>query len=351
MPPAPLGVPSSMFGDGTYSGNVVQGGSVLQPVGGVLTVTGAATVTPDSETGASVVMCDTLILDGAGASLKPSTNSKGLIVFARTRVQLLNGARLHIDSLGKAGNFGDLNAYSLAPTSMRRKLKQSALAVYTVSGEGAAGANSTRQRHVANSAPAAAFAMKTGGGGAGGGGETAGSAEFYGPGGHGGKGGPCCGGASGGAGGYSGSGTAGMDAGAYGGPGGNAGTTGVSWGAGGGQGDPVGASSGLVGYAPPTPTGCGGGLCMLFSPSVSIAAGCIVSADGSTNQNTINDSIAAGSTGGGCVCVVTSAGGYINSGTVRANGGAGTTSGIGGTYSGTNGGPGGAGSVNIFTVN
>jgi len=323
-----------MFGDGSYSGNVVQGGSVLTPVSGVLTVTSAATVAPDGTTGASVVMCDTLVIDGATASLKPSTNSKGLIVFAKTGITLLNGAKLNIDKLGKAGNFGNLTAYSLAPVTVQRKLKQAAVEAYTVLGEGAAGAARNyagTNQNINGVAGSAAGAMQTGGGGAG---AVNTNIGLTGSAGAGGKGGPCCGGAgSGGVSAVS-SQQDGVNAGAYGGPGGDCIDQG--YGSGGGAGDPVGYHS--YGTAP---EGAGGGLLMLFAPSVSIASGCIVSADGS--KGGVGNYQPAGSAGGGCVVVVTNAGGYANSGTVRASGGA-------APVAGKTGGAGGAGSVNIFTA-
>ena len=335
LPPGLFGGAKSMFGDGSYSGNVIQGGSVLQPVGGVLTITGDATVAPDAVTGACVVTCDTLVLDGAGASLKPSTNSKGLIVFAKTRIQLLNGAKINIDRLGKAGDFGNLTAWDLTPDSLKRKLNRSKLSVYVVLGEGAAGAvartSSGAEIGVAGSA---AGSMQTGGGGSGGLYTNGNIATI----GRAGKGGPCAGGAGSGAIWTDQAGWSSANAGDYGGPGGAAGGNAPSPG---GAGDPVGA--GAAGGNPGE--GAGGGLLMLFSPSISIASGCIVSADGAKGGN--GDSSAypsGGSAGGGIMCIVTKAGGYSNLGTVRASGGDSYSAAYG------RGGPGGAGSVNIFTA-
>lgn len=319
LPPGPLGGSTSMFGDGSYSGNVMQGGSVLQPVAGVLTITAAATVVPDLVTFSCVVLCDTLILDGASASLTPSTNAKGLIVYAKTGLQLINGAKLNIDTLGKAGNFGNLTAWGLTPASLQGRLKQAALDAYVALGEGAAGGAG----NTATSPGGAASAMQTGGGGSGPstGGVTAGK---------GGKGGPCCGGASGattyGAG----------DAGDYGGAGGNSSGNGAR-----GVGDPGGSFGGGDGGALPIPPGAGGGLLMLFTPSLSIASGCIVSSDGAAGG--AGSAYGSGGGGGGCVVIVTRSGGYSNAGTVRANGG-------GITGISYNAAPGGAGSVNTFTV-
>ncbi|MDO9082778.1 MAG: hypothetical protein Q7U56_05800, partial [Humidesulfovibrio sp.] len=295
-------------------------------------VTGAATVAPDGTTGASVVMCDTLILDGASASLKPSINSKGLIVYAKTRIHLLNGAKLNIDRLGKAGDFGNLTAYDLTPAGLKGKLSATKLGAYTVLGEGAAGAAANTSVGSGLSGTAAG-AMRTGGGGSG-------VTELPNPppGGKGGKGGPCCGGAGGGGHSYQTTEYVGIDAGDYGGPGGN-GATGGNGGSG-GAGDPVG--NGAAGAA--SGEGAGGGLLMLFTPSLSIASGCIVSADGA--RAGASGYYAGASAGGGCVCIVTLSGGYSNNGTVRASGGEAVN-----LTPGYLGGPGGVGSVNLFTVN
>lgn len=343
LPSGPLGG-KSLFGDGQYGANVIQGGSVLQPVGDILTVTGAATVVPDAETGASVVTCGWLIVDGASASLAPSTNSKGLVVFARYGIIVRNSGRIHIDKLGKAGNFGNLTAWDLVPAALQAKLSQSGLAAYTILGEGAAGGSggNNAQSTASNAgAGGTATALKTGGGGGGGGGNN--TAGYPGAGGAGGKGGPCCGGAGGGgSGGPQGtSGYTGYPAGDYGGPGGNGRESTGSWNSGGGAGDPVGVGSntGQNGQ------GAGGGLLMLFAPSITISSGCVISADGA-NGGTATGACAGGAGGGGCVVLVTKTGGYSNAGTVRANGG------VGGTGYNTwyNGGAGGAGSVNTFTV-
>lgn len=338
----------TLWGDGTYSGNVVQGGVILQPqvynLAGVgllancIVVTGEATVAPNAETGASVVMGQNLVVIGASASLKPSTNSKGLILLFNKGVYARDGGKMSTDRLGKAGNYGNLTAYDLAPAVLRAKIKKTAHDAYVVLGEGAPGGVLSGTR--AGVAGAAAAAMQTGGGGTGGY-CTAGTAYTLG---QGGKGGPCCGGAgSGGV--WTGGGdyTTG-NAGPYGGPG-TAGA-GDGYGLPGGAGDPIGPCSG---------TGCtnaegaGGGLLMLFSPSVSIASGCVISADGAKGGYAFYSGYvysAAGSAGGGCVCIVASSGGYANSGTVRASGGASVAS---PPYNAP-GGSGGAGSVNIFTV-
>lgn len=334
LPPGPLGG-RSLFGDGSYSGNLIQGGSVLRPAGGVLTVSAAATVAPDAVTGASVVMCDSLVLDGASASLRPSANSKGLIVFAKTGITLLNGAKLNIDALGRGGNFGNLTVWALVPDSLRPRLRADALAAYAVLGEGAAGAAAQPAVNANGLTGAAGAAMQTGGGGSGchaGGGTDPG-----------GKGGPCAGGAGSTGTPYAASGTR-IAPEEYGGKGGwfNGTCTGAS---GGGAGEPIGP--GTAGVVTPA-SGAGGGLLMLFAPALSVGAGCIVSADGGRGGSDSTSGYPGAGAGGGIVCIVTGAGGYANSGTVRASGG------LGGPNYGNNppctGGSGGAGSVNIFSV-
>lgn len=340
------GIGRNQFGDGQYSQNIIQGGSVLWPdASGVITITGAATVAPDGETGASVVACDTLVINGAGASLAPSTNSKGLIIFAKTSITLLNGAKLNIDKLGKAGNFGNLTAYDLAPANLKSKLKKSALDSYVVQGEGAAGAAGIPASGglSAGNTGSAATAMQTGGGGSGARCNNSNVISV----GAGGKGGTCCGGAgSGGAAGTVGNTISSTAAGSYGGAGSDGSTNeGATYATGGGAGDPKGKTYYSVTTEDVTnaPTGAGGGLLMLFSPSISVASGCIVSADGGVGGGAPGGT-AGGSAGGGCVCVVTNTGGYANGGTVRAAGGASKSA----TYG--SGGAGGAGSVNIFSV-
>ncbi|MBU1230600.1 MAG: hypothetical protein KKA55_04765 [Proteobacteria bacterium] len=300
-----------------------------------LAISGTATVAPDAGTGASAVMCDTLILDGASASLRPSANSKALVVFARTGIQLLNGARLNIDALGRGGNFGNLTAWGLLPDSLRRKLRQAALEAYVVQGEGAAGAAAQPGANTTGYTGSAGAAMQTGGGGSGchaGGGTDPG-----------GKGGPCSGGAGSTGTPYSASGTR-VAPEAYGGKGGWFNGT-CAGAAGGGAGDPIGP--GTAGVVTPA-SGAGGGLLMLFTPALSVGSGCIVSSDGGRGGSDAAYGYPGAGAGGGIVCIVTKAGGYTNSGTVRASGG------LGGPNYGNNppctGGSGGAGSVNIFTA-
>lgn len=323
LPPGPLGS-ASLFGDGSYSGNIIQSGSVLQPnAAGIITITGAATVAPDSGTGAAVFMCRSLVLNGASASLTALINCKGLIGFVKEGITSINGATLHMTQKGKAGNFGKLDAYSLAPASFQGKLKRSAIEVYAVQAEGAAAGATGNAWN--NPAPGlAAGAMQTGGGGQGPGNGQALNWSA-------GKGGPCCGGAG------SGAGTSGYAAGDYGGPGG-AGYGDMAHGYGGGAGDPPGAGWNYNGSGNPG-SGPGGGLLMLFTPRFTNNSGCVVASDGGVGGSAAN--CAGGSAGGGCVVIVTKPGGYTNVGTVRANGGPRTSSPV-------SGGAGGAGSVNIF---
>jgi hypothetical protein len=339
------------FGDGAYSGNIVQGGSVLQPVAlyaaadgktyrDCLVVTGAATVAPDADTGAAVFFCRSLVLDGASASLSASTNCKGLLGFAQEGIALLNGAKLHMNALGRAGGFGDLAPSALIPVRWRGRVAPGRLAAWPVKGEGAAG-GAANARHYTDAAPGAgpaASAMQTGGGGGGGGGDNV--SGYPGAGGAGGGGGPCCGGAGGGgSGGPQGTcGYTGYPGGGYGGPGGNAQACTGSWTSGGGAGDPVGAGGNGGGPG----QGAGGGLLMLFAPGIAIGAGCIVSADGAAGGNGTG-CCGGGGAGGGCVVLAAKSGGYANSGTVRAAGGPGGT----GWSAAFNGSAGGAGSVNI----
>ncbi|MBU1229567.1 MAG: hypothetical protein KKA55_01920 [Proteobacteria bacterium] len=335
----------TLWGDGTYSGNVVQGGVTLQPqvynLAGVgllancIVVTGEATVAPNAETGASVVMGQNLVVIGASASLKPSTNSKGLILLFNKGVYARDGGKMSTDKLGKGGNYGNLTAHDLAPAVLRAKIKKTAHDAYVVQGEGAAGAAAQPSVNTTGYTGAAGAAMQSGGGGSG---------CHAGPGTDpGGKGGPCAGGAGSTGTPYSASGTR-IAPEPYGGKGGwfNGTCSGAS---GGGAGDPIGP--GTAGVVTPA-SGAGGGLLMLFSPTVSIASGCVMSSDGGRGGSDAAYGYPGAGAGGGIVCIVTKAGGYSNNGTVRASGG------LGGLNYGNNppctGGSGGAGSVNTFTV-
>lgn len=334
----PLFNGETLFGDGSYSGNIMQAGVTLQPqiynlAGvGVLTdcivVTGTATVAPSADTVASAVMGHNLVVIGAGASLSPSAKSKGLVLLFNAGVYLRDGGKIHIDKLGKAGNYGALSAWDLAPVALRRKISRRLHAAYAVQAEGANGGPAPTPNSNGTTGQAAG-AMQTGGGGAGACTVYGASAQS----GKGGKGGTCCGG-GGSAGAHHGNSPAAPD---YG-PGGSAGCPDS---AGGGAGDPVGIG---VNEAYPA-TGGGGGLLYLFAPVVNIAAGCVVSSDGAMG-GTGTGTAAGGSAGGGCIAFVTRPGGYLNNGTARAAGGPSAPDNVGG-YS-YDGGPGGPGSINVF---
>jgi len=331
----------SPFGDGTYSGNIMQNGVVLQPQHYLLdgfipmprciVITGAATVAADETTGAAAFMCRNLVLVGAAATLSSSANCKGLFGFVRDRVAARNGAHLHMDKLGKAGNFGNVSPDMLLPAWYSRYLATDKLRAYVVKGRGAEGGAPTQsvsnQYATYGHGGNPAGPMQTGGGGSG-----CPTSCWTGAGG---CGGPCCGGAGSGGGVYNNT----PGAGDFGGPGGPA-VTGGGAGAGGGAGDPVGAGSGCG-----PGEGAGGGLLGLFSPIIDIGNATIVSADGASGgrqPDAHGVRRSGGAAGGGCIIFVTSAGGYRSHGTVRAAGGISSSFGAGGD--------GGAGSVNIFEL-
>jgi len=301
-----------IFGDGIYSQNVVQGGVTLQPdANGLITITGAATVAPDATTQASVVSCDKLIVDGASASLSPSTSSKGLIVFAKTSIIIRNGGRVHINGLGYAGDFGGVVIPALTPEAIARKIRTDALAAYVFG-------------LVKTAAGTAASAMNAGGGGAGAGATASSSAVRLG--GSGGRSGSLCGGCGGG--------------------GACAFSTGTNWGgwAGGAAGD-YGSSVGLGGGNATRGYGGNGGLpggfLALLSPSIFIGPACTVSADGANGlPGAAGASAVVGAGGGGAggiLFFLTLPDGYSNNGTASANGGSGANAG-------------GVGSVNVFSA-
>lgn len=315
----------TLFGDGTYSGNIIQGGVALQPqdylLDGItpltkcIVVTGAATVAPDAVTGAAVFMAKNIVLAGSSATLSASVNCKGLIGFVRGRVVVGSGACIHMDCLGLAGNFGNTPITSLIPATLLKHIRAEKLAAYVLLGEGAAGAPACSRDNSYNSGVAAG-PMQTGGGGTG----RAGSGTA----GAGGKGGPCCGGAGSGGAVHKTS----PAAGAYGGPGGDGKADGYS--CGGGAGNPPGAGSGGGAAA----LGGGGGVVGLFTPSINIAAGAFIRANGAVGGVA---HYPGGGAGGGCVVIATSTGGLTNAGTICAIGG-------------TGGGLGGVGSVNTFEI-
>lgn len=334
------GVVKSLYGDGTAHGTLT--GTYTESAG-VWTVTGAATIAIDGTLGAAVLMGKQLIVDGG--TLTVSTNCKGIIGFFSEKVEVKNGGKIHIDKLGKAGNFGNLTAIDLIPTAWKTALDETKVDDYVVQGEGAAGgaAIGATEGLVHGRTGSAATSMQTGGGGTGARWNNGSTVTV----GAGGKGGPCCGGAaSGGTGGTIGNAYSAVAAGPYGATGSDGRTNeSATYATGGGAGDPVGRTLYADTAVDTTnvATGAGGGLLMLFSPSVSVASGCIVSADGGVGGGAPGGT-AGGSAGGGCVCIVTNTGGYSNTGTVRASGGASKSA----TYG--NGGAGGAGSVNTFTV-
>jgi hypothetical protein len=342
VPPGCAGAPS-VFGNGVPFGGI-SGAAAYDSNTGTWTVTGAATVDIRGETGAAVLRCKRLVVDG-GALTVP-TNCKGLLVFASVSVECVNGGKIHIDKLGKAGNFGNLTPLDLIPVGWFSGLNRARLSAHVVLGEGAAGAAGvpgSPTGNVSGHTGGAASAMQTGGGGSGARSNNSTVITV----GAGGKGGPCCGGAaSGGAAGTVGQAYSSAAAGAYGADGSDGHTNeGAGYATGGGAGDPKGRTyyADTVEDTTNVPTGAGGGLLMLFAPALSIASGCIVSADGGVGGGA-SGGTGGGSAGGGCVALVTKAGGYTNAGTVRASGGAAKAC----TYG--SGGAGGAGSVNILAV-
>jgi len=350
---SPLGGPS-VFGTGQYSGNIMQGGIALQPqdylldgitpLSACIVYTGAATVAPDALTGAAVFSCRNLVGIGASASLSTSTNCKGLLGFVRGLTALRNGAHLHMDKLGKAGNFGDISPVNLVGTDLLLRLNRTALSRFVVHGEGGYGASRNGGNAGQGCDAPSCGPMQTGGGGSGSFNDQSGWWESWS--GAGGKGGPCCGGASSASFSSSGAGHFGDDAGPYGGPGGNP-PANAAYGGTAGQGDPPGTTTG-GNYANVAPC-AGGGLLMLFSSAFDNGAGCVMSADGAPGQAQLryagSAATGSGGTGGGCTVLVTKRGGYTNKGTVRASGGAG-----GYPSSSQRGGNGAPGSVNIFEV-
>lgn len=309
-----------------------------------IVITGAATVAPDSTTVAASYSCQNLVLDGAAASLTTSTNCKGLFGVVKERVIGVNGAKAHMNGKGIAGNFGNLTPYDLISAPIRGKLSRK-LKNYVFSAEGANGASPisfTGTAQVDGLTGSAAVSMQTGGGGGGGArlGSISGNSSS------GGKGGTCCGG--GGGGGLISS-TQGVTAAVtpdYGqGGAGNLDTSNIGFRADGGSGNPVGASVGSG--APNTPPVAGGGGILGFiCPQIDWYSGCVASSDGTPGAGSnVTASSGSGSSGGGITFCITLTGGLNNQGTFRASGGALP---VAASYG--RGGPGGAGSVNTFTV-
>ncbi len=312
-----------MFGDGSYSGNIIQGGSALQPdANGIITITGAATITPDAN-GTAFAMCMTLVLDGAGASLAPSVACKGLLVLASVKIEFKNGAGASMTAMGVAGQvLADPSVYDLIPTAFQKKFNAQKLKSYTLKRDGAAGTAVPSALNVPGLTGNAGASWQSGSGGSGAvaNSGTAGAGAL----------GTCFSGGSGGGANvnsYAGC-TPGVD---YGGAGGNSTYSNCH----GGTGNPGGSAPGGAG------NNGTGGLLLLLAPVVLIGAGSILQADGVSSADSAHT--VSGASGGGIVGIVYKDT-YTNSGTVRANGGASGTSGSGANF---NGGPGGAGSVNI----
>jgi len=284
-----------------------------------LVVTGVATVIPDDTTGAAVVQCENIVVTGASASLSPTTNCKGFVLLASKGAYAANGGKIHIDKLGKAGNFGDLTPYDLLPAACQSKVSRGKMSAYVIKGEGAEGAarKTVTAIHAGGNPGNPATTMQSGGGGGGGLGAS-GTVTV----GAGGKGGPCCGGA--GSGGLDGEGSGtNADAGPYGGPGSDGVWLSRTRAMGGGGGDPIGASTGGAENA----EGAGGGLLAIFTPTFVCASTSKVSSagahGGNSNASGAGDGKPGGGTGGGVVLIVTRPGGYTNLGTVAAPGGIG----------------------------
>lgn len=302
----------TVYGNGVYTNNIYQNGVLLTPITytynnttytNTIVITGAATITPDSTTLASCTMStNTIIL--SGGSLSASTHSKALELHSNGTI--INDGTIHMNSLGYAGNFGNVTPITMLPTYLLTRVNIAQLKTYIVSGEGATGALANSGTTSTAYTGAIAGAMQTGGGGSGG----TYLGYCYG----GGKGGPCCGGAgSGGA-----AQTNGGAAGDYGGPGGNGYSANSSIEGVGGAGMPVGTSNpwGTV------VTGCGGGLIFIFAKTL-INNG-IISANGANSRSSdYGRTCNGGAAGGGCIVIVTNTGKYTNNGTVQASGGAG----------------------------
>lgn len=344
---------ASPFGDGSYSGNIIQGGVPLQPqdylLDGVtpmshcIVVTGAATVDPDPETGAAVVMgCNLVVLPGA--TLTVSGHCKGLVLYFSERI-VISGA-VHMTALGRAGNFGDLTPLDLTPGRLRAKLLTHPYKALVVKGRGAEGGafitvgySSTGYSNVGHSAGP----MQTGGGGTGlaNNGNSGGTTVVQ----AGGCGGPCCGGA--GSGSVPGNGV-GAPARDFGGPGGSPLTASSVQAFGGAAGDPPGAGNAGGTCTYENFDRAGGGLLCAFAPRVEVLSGGLVASDGGKGGAVGNTSYGAPGpgAGGGIIIIGTAPGGYSNTGTVRAAGGA---PGDGNAYYGR-GAYGGSGSVNTFEL-
>ncbi len=347
----------TVFGNGVYSQNVIQNGSVLQPVAshtvpGVgtftncIVVTGAATIAPAPDTGACFLTGHTLIVDGAEASLKPSAHAKGFFIHLTGDRIVVNGGVLHCDQLGKGGAVAGVQSPAdLLPDWLLGKINSAQLAgaSYQVKNPGAVGGASAAPAFAGTvgGTGAAGIGLQTGGGGGGGQGLN----DTAHPSGAGGPGTPFCGGAGGGGNSshYAGGSQAGSgDANGGGGAGGtNLSGNGVP--GGGGSGDPAGApGSPYGGYVAQYGGGVGGLLMSFVKGNIVIGPGSRVSADGGAG----GDGSGGGGGGGGGGCVADfHRGTRTNNGTFRANGGVGGVSTIPSPGTSHAGGPGGAGGV------
>ncbi|MBI5723186.1 MAG: hypothetical protein HZA50_04450 [Planctomycetes bacterium] len=217
--------------------------------------------------------------------------------------------------------------------------------------------------------PATGASGAPAGGGSGGGGAAAGSAGAGGqtggggagcgydgqPSGYGGAGGAGSaqvGGSGGGAGGYNGGYTQGGSATGGSGSGGNAGSNGGgNWSSSGGAGnDPGTNSSGGSAVFSNAPGGGGGVLILLVGGTLRIASGARISADGSRGNDETSGYVGdfgGGGAGGGRVIVLARR--IVNDGTIRAEGGAGGYI-APNSYRYRDGGPGGAGSVDVVEI-
>lgn len=327
----------TLYGNGRYTGNIIQGGSALQPdANGVITITGAATIAPDAGTNVAFAMCRTLVLDGASASLTASVPCKGLLVFANRKIELKNGAGITMTKKGVAGQvMTNPTLRDLVPSVYLGRFSRRRLASFALQKDGAAGAAPKVGGSQPGGTGTAGGAWQSGGGGSG-------AIVNSGPSGAGGMGSCFSSGAGGGAVGN------GPDplptrptAGPYGGAGGRAYFEASGQG-GGGAGNPGGQGWQAAAYGE---TGTAG-LLILVAPDVLIGSGCVVQSDGAAGGALIaaNNSHGGGGGTGGGILGILYRNAYTNNGTARSSGGPGGLSSSGSNYYG---GPGGPGSVNI----
>lgn len=291
------------------------------------TVTGNAYLTIDPDTLIAPLMCRRLVVDGG--LLTVNAACKGMYLWPKS-YELKNGGGISMTGKGCGGTVAsDLNIHDLLPRALKARLSRSLLAAYALKALGAAGGAARVGGGVGN-AGAAATAWQSGGGGSG-------SVLNSGTGGKGGRGGPFHGGGGGGGITNSGAthyGTAPIDA-TDAGAGGDGYTSPGDMCAG-GAGIPPGVGNNTGGATDDGGNGAAAPL-IIFAPSHLIAAGCVIQSDGLVGGSSAHN--CGGSNGGGIVGLIWRDT-YTNNGTVRANGGAAAVGGV-------NGGPGGAGSVNV----